>query len=123
MCFPFPPCQIAFPLLTIIHLLSQCLPLLLLWVLPLLRGLPLSLLTPGVSVSSALNLTLLLWGRGEFVIINPDFWGASKEEQDAMKGWYVFHAVSSSLLETYSYIDDVLFQWIESINQGVDPKP
>ena len=34
-------------------------------------------------------------GEGEFAIINPDFWGASKEEQESMKGWYMFHAVSS----------------------------
>ena len=32
-------------------------------------------------------------GDGEFAIINPDFWGAPKEEQEAMKGWYMFHAV------------------------------
>ena len=55
-------------------------------------------------------------GEGEFTIINPDFWGASKEEQDAMKGWYVFHAVSLFPFECYSYIDEVFIQWIESIN-------
>ena len=62
-------------------------------------------------------------GDGEFAIINPDFWGASKEEQDSMKGWYVFHAVSTFLIICYSYVDDILFQWIESINRNVDPKP
>ena len=34
-------------------------------------------------------------GKDEFAVINPDFWGATKEEQDAMTGWYTFHAVSS----------------------------
>ena len=62
-------------------------------------------------------------GEGEFAIINPDFWGASKEEQDAMKGWYVFHAVSSFPFLCSSYIDDIIIQWIESINRNVDPKP
>ena len=62
-------------------------------------------------------------GDGEFAIINPDFWGASKEEQESMKGWYVFHAVSSFPFKCYSYADDVLIQWIESINRNVDPKP
>ena len=62
-------------------------------------------------------------GEGEFAIVNPDFWGASKEEQDAMKGWYVFHVVGSFPFECYLYIDDVLFQWIELINRNVDPKP
>ena len=62
-------------------------------------------------------------GDGEFVIINPNFWGAPKEEQDAMKGWYMFHAVSSFPFRCYSYIDDVFVQWIESINMNVDPKP
>ena len=47
-------------------------------------------------------------GEGEFAIINPDFWGASKEEQDAMKGWYVFHAVSSFPFLCRSYIDDIV---------------
>ena len=49
-------------------------------------------------------------GEGEFAIINPDFWGASKEEQDAMKGWYVFHAVSSFPFLCSSYIDDIIIQ-------------
>ena len=62
-------------------------------------------------------------GEGEFAIINPDFWGASREEQESMRGWYMFHAVSSFPFECYSYIDDVFFQWIESINRNVDPKP
>ena len=62
-------------------------------------------------------------GDGEFTIINPDFWGASKEEQESMKGWYVFHAVSPLSFKCYSYVDDVLFQWIELINRNVDPKP
>ena len=46
-------------------------------------------------------------GDGEFAIINPDFWGAPREEQEAMKGWYMFHAVSNFLFTCYSYIDDV----------------
>ena len=62
-------------------------------------------------------------GEGEFAIINPDFWGASKEEQEAMKGWYVFHAMSPFPFDCYSYIDDILFKRIESINRNVDPKP
>ena len=62
-------------------------------------------------------------GDGEFAIINPNFWGATKEEQDGMKGWYMFHAVSPFPFRCYSYIDDVFVQWIESINTNVDPKP
>ena len=62
-------------------------------------------------------------GDGEFAIINPDFWGASKEEQEAMKGWYMFHVVSTFPFVCGSYIDDIFVQWIELINQNVDPKP
>ena len=43
--------------------------------------------------------------------------------QDGMKGWYMFHAVSSFPFECYSYVDDAFVQWIESINMNVDPKP
>ena len=62
-------------------------------------------------------------GDGEFAIINPDFWGATKEEQEVMKGWYMFHVVSTFPFPCYSYIDDIFVQWIESINQNMDPKP
>ena len=62
-------------------------------------------------------------GDGEFAIIDPNYWGTTKEEQDVMKGWYMFHVVSSFSFSCYSYIDDVFIQWIESINQNVDPKP
>ena len=62
-------------------------------------------------------------GDGEFAIINPNFWGATKEEQDTMKGWYMFHVVSSFPFCFCAYIDDIFIQWIESINQDMDPKP
>ena len=42
-------------------------------------------------------------GDGKFAITNPDFWGASKEDQDAMKGWYMFHAMSAFPFACYSY--------------------
>ena len=62
-------------------------------------------------------------GKDEFAVINSDFWGATKEEQDAMTGWFTFHAVSTFPFICYSYIDDFFIQWIDSINQNIDPKP
>ena len=84
--------------------------------------------SPFVSVNWNLRLSRPkayppFFGDGKFAIINPDFWGAPKEEQDTMKGWYMFHAVSIFPFACYSYIDDIFVQWIESINQNVDPKP
>ena len=49
-------------------------------------------------------------GKDEFAVINPDFWVATKEEQDAMTGWFMFHVVSSFPFNCYSYIDNFFVQ-------------
>ena len=62
-------------------------------------------------------------GKDKFAVINPNFWGATKEEQDTMTGWYMFHVVGPFPFSCSSYIDDFFVQWIDSINSNIDPKP
>ena len=46
--------------------------------------------------------------KDEFAVINPNFWGASKEVQDGMTGWYTFHAVSDFVTVVYfSHFSDI----------------
>ena len=37
-------------------------------------------------------------GVDEFAVVNPDFWSATPEEQQAFQGWYCFSDVSYLLL-------------------------